>query len=180
MPKFFLIPFEPTSAPKISLEAELNQNDQSLFLSFRIHQGLEQLDLGSSTPKKERVIKLWEKTCFEFFIKNSSGNYVEFNFSPSFEWNCFSFTKRGDNLIEWEKMKRPDTDILLSIDHFLLMVEIKKEYFPKNFFDGETRELNCSITSVIKEKNGELSYWALAHADTRPNFHDFRSFIGSI
>ena len=53
--------------------------------------------------------------------------------------------------------------------------EIKKEFFPKGFFD-ELSELSVGITSVIKEKSGSLSYWALNHSDTRPNFHHFDSF----
>jgi hypothetical protein len=176
MAKFSLIPFDKTNSPKTEVKVELNQNHDSVFLSFRIKDGLSFIDLGSSTPNKERVIKLWEKTCFEFFLKNSADEYVEFNFSPCFEWNCFYFKKTGDPLAEWEKMNRPETQILLSIDHFFLMVELKKELFPPGFFNQNT-ELSVGITSVLKNKSGQLSYWALAHSDTRPNFHDFRSFI---
>lgn len=176
MAKFSLIPFDTQSAPKISIDAELNQNDESLFLSFSIKEGLSLVDLGSPTPSKERVIKLWEKTCFEFFLKNAKGEYVEFNFSPNFEWNCFYFKQKGDALKEWELMNRPSTEILLSLDHYFLVAEIKKELFPAGFFDG-THDLSVGISSVIKDKKGTLSYWALSHHDTRPNFHDFRSFV---
>ena len=175
MAKFSLVPFDQSNSPDTSIDVEINQNNDSLFLSYRIKENVAQLDLGNGTPNKTRLIKLWEKTCFEFFIKNKLGNYIEFNFSPTFEWNCFYFEKKGDPLKEWEKMNYPIMDVLLSIDHFLLIIEIKKSYFPAGFFEIDS-ELECSLTSVIKEKSERLSYWALHHADTRPNFHHFDSF----
>lgn len=176
MAKFSLIPYEPQSAPATEVQIELNQTAESLFVSYRIQKGLSLLDLGSPTPHKERVMKLWEKTCFELFIKNESDSYVEFNFSPNFEWNCFYFAKKGDALTEWPRMNRPSTEILLSIDHYFLVAELRKELFPPGFFDG-VHELSIGLSSVIKTKTGGLSYWALSHHDSRPNFHDFRSFI---
>ena len=38
-----------------------------------------------------RGAKLWEETCFEFFIRNIDDEYIEFNFSPSGQWACFYF-----------------------------------------------------------------------------------------
>jgi hypothetical protein len=184
MQNLTLIPFEPKTAPPIAIEVELHHNAECLFISFRIRTGVTSVDLGNGTPHKERIKGLWEKTCFELFIKNQKGQYLEFNFSPLFEWNCFYFEAPGAALKEWEMMQKPETDILLSLDHFLHYTVIKKEYFPPGFFDREDRkdktdganELHAGITAVIKDKKGQLSYWALAHADKRPNFHHFDSF----
>lgn len=176
MAKFSLIPFDLKQAPATEILVELNQNAESLFMSYRIQKGLSLIDMGSATPHKERLIKLWEKTCFELFVKNENDSYVEFNFSPNFQWNCFYFQKKGDPLKEWERMNRPATEILLSLDHYFLVAEIRKELFPAGFFD-KTHKLSVGISSVIKDKKGVLSYWALSHHDTRPNFHDFRSFV---
>jgi hypothetical protein len=175
MPKFTLIPFDLSASPNISIEVEVNQNIESLFISFSIKNGVDLIDLGTSTPSRTRVIKLWEKTCFEFFLKNTNDNYIEFNFSPNFEWNCFYFKKQGDPLLEYSKMTIPKLDILLSSSHYLLIAEIKKELFPEHFFDKKL-ELSMGLTSVIKDKLGRMSYWALDHKDTRPNFHHFDSF----
>ena len=175
MPKFNLIPFTNKNASPISIDAEINQNHESLFISFRIQKGVELIDFGSPTPNKIRLVKLWEKTCFELFIKNKNNQYIEFNFSPNFEWNSFYFNKQGDALKELDRMQMPETDILLSSDHFFIFANIKKEFFPKEFF-LESPELEAGMTCVIKEKTGTMSYWALSHADTRPNFHHFDSF----
>jgi hypothetical protein len=180
MAKFALIPYDSLSAPQTEVQIELNVTAESLYVSYRIQRGLELIDLGSPTPHKERVMKLWEKTCFEFFIKNEKDSYVEFNFSPNFEWNCFYFPKKGEPLTEWTRMNRPSTEILLSMDHYFLVAEIRKELMPPGFFDETTlgeRALSVGLSTVIKDKSGIISYWALSHHDTRPNFHDFRSFI---
>lgn len=174
MAKFSLKPFDLFSAPAITIDSELNNNKDSLFISYKVQGELSQLDLGAGHPHHARVIKLWEKSCFELFIKNLDGSYMEFNFSPEFEWNAFYFEKKGDALKEYALMDAVKMDVLLSLDVFHLIVEIDKRKFPKNFFE---QKLEVGITSVIKNKKAALSYWALSHADTRPNFHDFRSFV---
>lgn len=173
MSKYTLRPFENASYP-FQIDSELNQTADSVFISYKVTGELASIDLEDGHPKRARVIKLWEKTCFELFLKNSAGSYMEFNFSPVFEWNAFYFEKKGDSLKEFVGIAGVSIDILLSQDVFHLIVEIAKKDFPEGFFHGS---LEGQITSVIKEKNNHLSYWALNHTDTRPNFHDFRSFI---
>ncbi len=176
MAKFSLIPFDKLKAPDILIEVEINQNEESFFISYRINLGLENVDLGSPSPNKNRLLKLWEKTCFELFIKNENDSYLEFNFSPNFEWNCFYFNKKGDQLMPLNQMQMPKLDILLSNDHYLLFADIKKGQFPENFL-SKNQQNHVGISCVIKDKNEKLSYWALVHCDTRPNFHHFDSFI---
>jgi len=46
--------------------------------------------IGEAAQREDR---LWEKTCFEFFIKMGTGRsaaYWEFNLSPNGGWNVFS------------------------------------------------------------------------------------------
>lgn len=174
MAKFPLIPFHPFKDQTFEFTAEVNQNASAFFVSFLLSGKIEEIDFGSPTPKKERIIKLWEKSCFELFIKNSRDEYLEFNFSPRFEWNCFYFERKGNPLTELAKMESPETDILLSLEKFFLVAEIKKDFFPENFL---TDHLSLGISAVLKTKDGQLSYWALCHKDTKPNFHHFDSFI---
>ena len=174
MSKFNLIPYDNTSHPSVSLETEMNVTTDSVFISYKVTGDLASVDLGTGSPKHARVIKLWEKTCFELFIKDSKGSYIEFNFSPEFEWNAFYFSKKGDPLTEYARVDSVKMDILLSLEVFHLIVEVDKKKFPDGFFTSG--ELSAGITSVIKEKSGRISYWALSHEDTRPNFHHFDSF----
>ena len=54
-----------------------------------------------------RAKKLWEKTCFELFIKNpGSDEYFEVNFSPlTKEWNAFYFSSYRSKLVETKKIE---------------------------------------------------------------------------
>lgn len=173
MPKFTLIPYAEIKNKTFDFNVEINHNAQAFFISFLLNGDLTPIDLGDGTPKKVRTTKLWEKTCFELFIKNNRDEYLEFNFSPTFEWNSFYFIKKGDPLSEWIKMKRPEMDILLSLEKFFLFAEIKNEFFPENFL---TSEMSIGISSVLKMKSNQITYWALSHEDQRPNFHHFDSF----
>jgi hypothetical protein len=156
--------------------AEINQNDQDFFISFLLSGNLASIDLGTRTPNKERTIKLWEKTCFELFIKNARNEYMEFNFSPCFEWNCFYFQKKGDPLRELIKMQKPKTDILLSLEKFFLVSEIKKEFLPEGFLTDNN--MSVGISAVLKlDQSDQMTYWALNHQDSRPNFHHLNSFV---
>ena len=173
MAKFSLLPFDRKTAPVVSIDSELNITKESVFISYKLQGLLNTIDMGVGVPKHARVIKLWEKTCFELFIKDDQDSYLEFNFSPDFEWNCFYFEKKGDKLTEYKKMELVKFDILFSNEVVHIIVELQKKMFPDHFFEGK---LAAGITSVLKEKNGNLSYWALSHNDTRPNFHHFDSF----
>lgn len=174
MAKYSLIPFEAINAPVITIESELNMTPDSVFVSYKVQGSLAEIDLGQGHPHHARVIKLWEKSCFELFIKNEKNSYIEFNFSPEFEWNAFYFEKKGDALAEYGRMDSVKKDILLSLDVFHLIVEIDRKKFPDHFFESA---LEIGLTSVIKDRHGKLSYWALSHQDTKPNFHDFRSYV---
>ena len=99
MPKYSLIPFDLQTAPLITIESELNISKDALFISYKLKGAVNELDLGLAVPNHARVMNLWNKTCFEFFVKNSTDTYLEFNFSPVFEWNCFKFEKIKSNKI---------------------------------------------------------------------------------
>jgi hypothetical protein len=173
MPKFSLLPFDVSKAPKISIESEFNSTDESIYISYKLLGALSTVDFGTSTPKHERVMKLWEKTCFELFIKNANDTYIEFNFSPDFEWNCFLFEKVKGLPVEYKKMESVNFDILFANDIVHVIIELQKKMFPENFFEGP---LSAGITSIIIDKKGDISYWALSHEDIKPNFHLFESF----
>lgn len=189
MTSLTLYPFKKTSLPNIELSAEINKKN-SLFVSFRLTGELDQIDLGTGHPKHQRAIGLWNKTCFELFIKNGESEYLEFNFSPDFEWNAFYFSQPGKKLTEYPAIKGVKLDILYSLQTFLLIAEIDHTLFPNSFLGkNNEKQWSASISAVIQIKHqnenkinkensvGPLTYWALKHSDTKPNFHHFDSFI---
>ena len=75
MAKYNLVSYDQTSAPAITIDCELNATQESIFISFKLQGELSCIDLGEAVPHHARVMKLWEKSCFELFIKNAEGSY---------------------------------------------------------------------------------------------------------
>lgn len=175
MAKFSLIPFEKNEV-EFNLSSEITHQNNRLYLSYMIEGDLSTLDLDQYTPNKKRQLRLWEKTCFEFFLCDQNGEYLEFNFSPNFSWNLFHFKTLRGPIHELEINQNPEIDILNSNTKFLLIANFNLSTFPENFKD--IKKLKFGITSVLKLINHETEYWALKHCDSKPNFHHYSSFIG--
>ncbi len=173
MAEFTLKNFQKKPFP-FQLTSTVHHDDQAFYLVFKIQGDLGSINLGEYHPKKERVLKLWEKTCFEFFIKDQNSNqYLEFNFSPNFSWNAFYFQDYRSELREWEEIHSIEIDILNSLDHFTLMAKIPYKNIIQKL--NSLNNLSYSTTAVLLEKDQSKSYWAIDHLDQVPNFHYFES-----
>ena len=176
MAKFTLIPFK-KSNNHFEIDAQANVSDNHLFISFNLAGNLTPINFGDYQTNHQRKMQLWENTCFEFFIKNKQDHYIEFNFSPRFEWNAFYFEKIRGPLTEMDLISPPTLDILNSSSRFYLIAKIDLNNFPNSFKDSFL-EQKFSFNTVIKLKSDDYEYWALKHCDSKPNFHLFDSFIG--
>lgn len=195
MGKFLLRPFQSDSElQEIQLQADIQINDEFLYLSYRLENYFPLVNLGNvnSSSQKKREMKLWENTCFEAMIKipnlpnREDSPYLEFNFSPHFAWNVFSFPgKRPEPVVnlpsEYKGIKAAhlEIEILQSLPVFMVMISIKKVGLPKWLLDTPPHLWEIGLSAVLltnAEKDLKTSYWAYHHADHRPNFHHFNSF----
>ncbi len=123
----------------------------------------------ASTPENGRYFKLWESTCFEaFFQVPGLPRYFEVNLSPRKAWNVFVFSayRTPQPPTEYEKV-----DL---IDFVIGNNEITATF---KFTNENFKTIRGSICAVVKLKSGEMTYWSNHHADEKPNFHHFNSFI---
>ena len=111
--------------------------------------------------------ELWRSTCFEAFLKPEGGEaYLELNFAPSSRWAAYRFTgypggHGGHRDRRAAHRSSPPAPTALEID---VALDLAGHLPP-----GPCR---LAISAVIEETNGDRSYWALAHAPGRPDFHD--------
>lgn len=117
-----------------------------------------------------RVDGLWQHTCFEAFILAEDGPaYREFNFSPSGEWQAYTFAdyRNGGTPAE-----APDPRIGCRIEptRLALHATLDAVALPAG------RRLRLGLSSVIEAADGSLSYWALSHAPGKPDFHHPATF----
>lgn len=90
--------------------------------------------------------------------------YLEINLSPSTEWAVYAFDRYREGMRPVE-LPSPRIEVEQAADRFDLRAEIDlKGLLPME------RPLLVGLTAVVEAEQG-LSYWALAHAPGRPDFH---------
>jgi hypothetical protein len=116
-----------------------------------------------------RTDDLWRTTCFELFLQNSDGGYVEFNFSPSTQWAAYAFTRYREGR----------SDLAMAVAPIIAPIEngIRVSADLSALSGASWR---AGITAVIEAKDGTKSYWALAHAPGPPDFHNADCFIAHL
>ena len=119
---------------------------------------------------------MWKNTCFEFFlgIKNSP-IYWEFNLSPSGDWNIYHFDDYRQSMQLENKVESLPFNILRDSNALYLGLE-----FNLDGLVSIIENFDISITTVIKSKEGNISYWALKHCGKEADFHLRDSFVFEI
>ncbi len=155
--------FHPSRPPhaSLALTANLAATPNSITLRFTLTGATASLRIPPPAPPA-RTDGLWRTTCFELFLRNADGSYVEFNLSPSGQWAAYAFDgyRTGQRDLPLPTPPRIETMVWegkLSIQAFL--------EWPR----GDA--VSASLTAVIEEVDGTLSYWALEHPEGRPDFH---------
>lgn len=124
---------------------------------------------------------LWASTCFELFVRSgASDDYIEFNFAPHLSWNAYSFTGRRRGMKPLDLGSEPHlVDSRLDDRRsdfpnvYQLDVILDPDLLPRS-------QARINLTAVIEEIDGTKSYWALAHPDGPPDFHDPTCFIARL
>jgi hypothetical protein len=123
-----------------------------------------------------RTDNLWQTTCFEFFLAvPDHPGYWEFNMSPSSEWNAYRM----------EEYRRVGFREEFAIQQ--LLFEFKKDKTSSSLaitvdltpIIPDDQMIELGITAVIETKDGQETFWALAHPETPldPDFHLRDSFL---
>lgn len=142
--------------------------------------------------RRERKEGLWRHTCFEAFVRaGSASSYHEFNLAPSGDWNCYHFLDYREGMEPENNVGEPNISTYLrrgglqpdrrgsmekaGLDTF--------ERFATPFYMLEAtlalggtmlpleEPWHLGLSAVIEERNGAISYWALAHSPGKPDFH---------
>jgi len=171
---FFIQPFPSDNpVPDLKITAGIGLHSNILAVSYTILGSLKQLLIPERAGMPLRKHKLWEETCFEFFLglKNSD-EYWEFNLSPAGHWNVYSFDSYRYNMQEETAFKSLPFEVLNKRESLQLAAELDlSRIVPAD------KALRIAVSAVIKSKDGKATYWALKHPGSRPDFHHQDSFI---
>ena len=117
---------------------------------------------------------LWKHTCFEVFVKGSGAAYFELNFSPSRQWAAFCFDAYRQGMAQLQLSPAPRIHVESSLGGFALEAVVDLKGLPKLDAGGRTW---LGLAAVIEDRNGSLSYWALAHPPGKADFHHSDGFV---
>ncbi len=117
--------------------------------------------------------ELWRRLCFEAFVRPSPGDdYYEFNFSPSTQWAAYRFSGYRNGMGVANEIT-PQIELKYSAEFFELRAYLQMDPARSLPSAGTWR---LGLSAVIEATNGEKSYWALAHAPGKPDFHHADGF----
>lgn len=142
-------------------------------LDFKLAgEGLQSIVLPSTSLAPARSDKLWEMTCFELFCSPvGRESYLEMNFSPSKNWNIYSFESYRSGMKPYSKLT---TQVETTIDPLKLNVRA----LVSGDMPGPIQDLEIGVSAVIQNKNKQIEYWALTHSSEKPDFHLRENWTG--
>jgi hypothetical protein len=125
-----------------------------------------------------RTEELWQRTCFEAFVCcPTSDVYYEFNFAPSTQWAAYQFDGYRSGMREASGVGAPPIAIKASSALFRLQASLELEQLAGLPRDATWR---LGLSALIEDSNGGKSFWALAHAAGKPDFHHLDCFAHEI
>ncbi|MDZ8186836.1 MAG: DOMON-like domain-containing protein [Nostoc sp. ChiSLP02] len=161
------------SPANLQITGNISRNFNQLSICYSLTGNLEEIAIAPPSNTPSRKNQLWEDTCFEFFlgIKNSQ-QYWEFNLSPAGHWNVYHFDGYRQGMREETGLTTLPFKVDNHADKFVLTLnmDLEKIISPEQIIEA-------AITTVIKSKDGGVTYWALTHRGAKPDFHLRDSFI---
>ena len=146
-------------------------------LEFALRGELQRLCLAESGPQV-REDELWKTTCFEAFVRPAHGPaYFEFNMSPSSAWASYRFDDYRSGMAE--ATIQPDQEMYFMSDGSIWQQDVTFGFAGSTDLNP-TVPLAIALAAVIEEEGGHKSYWALAHPDGPPDFHNRDCFIAHL
>jgi len=116
-----------------------------------------------------RSDELWWHTCFETFVRAASGEaYYEFNFAPSLQWAVYQFGDYRSERRVASGIDAPRIAVQSNETCYELRVSLALDRLAELPNDSAWR---LGLSTVIEERSGRKSYWALAHPPGKADFH---------
>jgi hypothetical protein len=150
------------------IDVRVMRTDERAFsLRYRAIGDIDRLLLPAEQPSC-RADLLWQHTCFEAFLRlQDIPSYAELNFSPSTCWAAYRFDDYRQGMMQLELPAAPSIVCQRGSREFELDVQLETP----QWLATAQADLRIALASVIEDRQGRLSYWALAHPSAQPDFH---------
>jgi hypothetical protein len=158
-----------------AIEARLQRSrDGTLAVKYTLTGHLDRMRIPEL--RRPRVAeRLWQHTCCELFVRHvGAAAYHEFNFAPSAEWAGYAFEGYRAGARVLDASLDPHVIARRGPDALELEAVVALHRLSPLLAHAA---LALSITAVVEDRDGVLSYWALEHPADRPDFHHHDAFV---
>ena len=171
--RFFLKPFPGEENPAgVTIGGSIARRADTLSVRYEVRGDLSKVEIPIAAEAPRRKDRLWEETCLELFLGTAdSGEYREFNLSPSGHWNVYRFTRYREGMREEPAFTSLPFAVQIGPDGLELSMKLD---VGKIIPSGKTIE--AGVAAVVKTVKGSTRYWALTHSGPRPDFHRRENF----
>ncbi|MCC5601760.1 DOMON-like domain-containing protein [Nostoc favosum] len=171
---FSLQPFPSTkSLPNLKIAGNIARNGNKLAIRYMLEGDLKEIVIAPPSNTPSRKHELWQDTCFEFFVGiKDSQRYWEFNLSPGGYWNVYRFDGYRQGMQEETAFENLPFNVQNQADGLILVLDVDLDKII-----SVKQAIKVGITTVIKHRDDEVTYWALTHRSAEADFHLRDSFI---
>jgi len=171
---FSLRPFQTNEISRDYLiTGKIGRKKYLLTILYELSGPLDNLAITPTADNPTRMERLWEKTCFELFLKfGDSDPYWEFNLSPSGDWNVYRFSAYREGMQE----ERAFIDLPFSLQTGQDRLGVDLNVNIEKILQQDIT-VNAAVSAVLKSKSGDISFWALTHKSISPDFHSSEGFL---
>lgn len=172
--KFTLQPFASDNLlPDVQIIGNIARKDHKLAITYNLLGNLTEIIIAAPSDTPKRKDELWQNTCFEFFVGiKDSERYWEFNLSPAGDWNVYRF----DGYRQGMQTETAFTTLPFFVQHQADILTLNLDVDLTKIISSN-QGIDVAITTVVKQKNTQVSYWALAHKGAEADFHLRDSFL---
>ncbi|MBI4699359.1 MAG: DOMON-like domain-containing protein [Nitrospirae bacterium] len=157
----------------LKITGNISRSFNKLSISYLLKGRLSALIIPVQEDMPARRKNLWEETCFEFFVAlNNSDKYWEFNLSPAGHWNVYSFNSYRKGMQEEPAF----ASLPFAVHKQSNVLELSVNLDLSKIITAD-QALKAAISAVIRSTNDHLSFWALNHPGSQPDFHSKSSFL---
>ena len=169
-----LRPFRDNTPPSgLALTATVSRQMNVVAIQYSLVGDLSELAIPAPTLVPCRKNNLWEGTCFEFFLAaRHSPRYWEFNLSPAGHWNVYRFAAYRQGMQEETSFALLLPAVRRQADSLSLSLEADLGQITQ-----ADQAIEVAISAVLEGRDGQPTYWALAHCGPQADFHRRDSFI---
>lgn len=168
MTDYMLVPHPGQASRAVStISVAIARERATLSLYYRVEGQLDQV-LWPQPMAAARADELWRHTCFEAFIQPAGREgYTELNLAPSGRWATYQFDRYRGGMREAAAVPT----FAWQSPTLRASVELP---------DMAGADWRLGLTAVVEAVDGSKSFWALAHPDGPPDFHNADCFVASL